>query len=340
MANGRIRLALLGAGIYARDAHLPALQALEDQFEIAAIYSRTEASAQRLAEKLPRPPAVYTDADALLARPDIDAVDIVLPITLLPGMIEKALAAGKHVISEKPAAPDVARGRALLDYKARFPDCVWMVAENFRYEPAYRRAAALLREGVIGRITLMQWTVNIALTDQQAYYHTGWRQQPEHQGGYLFDVGVHHAAALRGLFGEIARVSGFAIGQRADLPPLDTLVTALEFDSGLLGQYAVSFASQAPWQNYLHIVGEHGVLAVERPHLDIIRAGEPVERLPMWEVHERSTITMLRDFAAQVRGEQALHPDAAVQAVQDVAVVGATLRAAARGQIMAVERVI
>ena len=103
-----VRLGMIGAGLFARDAHVPALYSLDDDFVIAAVYSRTADSADKLNALLPEPADVYTDLDALLARDDIDAVDVLLPITLQPAIIQKALAAGKHVLSEKPVAPDVA----------------------------------------------------------------------------------------------------------------------------------------------------------------------------------------------------------------------------------------
>ena len=110
-----IRLGLIGAGVFMRDDHVPALKALTDRFDGVAVYSRTRTSAEALQAHLPHPADIYTDLDQLLARPDIEAVDIVLPIENLPWAVEKALAAGKHIISEKPITPDVATGRRMLE---------------------------------------------------------------------------------------------------------------------------------------------------------------------------------------------------------------------------------
>src|SRR5215470_566375 len=103
-----IRIALLGSGIFAHEAHAPALRQLAEDFEVAAIYSRSSEHAAALAVTFPGPVALYTDLSELLAREDIEAVDSVLPIAAQPAAVEAALRAGKHVISEKPAAPDVA----------------------------------------------------------------------------------------------------------------------------------------------------------------------------------------------------------------------------------------
>ena len=90
----------------------------------------SSASAGALADLLPQPVDVYQDIDALLERDDIEAVDIVLPISIQPEIVAKALAAGKHVISEKPVAPSVADGQQLVDLYRQYPDLVWMVAES------------------------------------------------------------------------------------------------------------------------------------------------------------------------------------------------------------------
>ncbi len=160
-----LRIGLIGAGLFAQDAHVPALQALGDTFEIAAIHSRTRAKADALAAQIGQTapaPDVVDDLDTLLARADIEAVDLVLPIQTLPGVIRQALAAGKHVISEKPAAPDLSTGRDLLAFYAQHPDQVWSVAENWRYEAAFLRAADLIRAGEIGQPVTCHWVLHTA----------------------------------------------------------------------------------------------------------------------------------------------------------------------------------
>ena len=89
-----IRLALIGAGVFARDAHLPSLLRHPDRFQIVAIYSRTKDTAHSLAEQIPYPVEIFTDLDELLARPDIEAVEILMPITAMPDAISKTLASG------------------------------------------------------------------------------------------------------------------------------------------------------------------------------------------------------------------------------------------------------
>lgn len=119
--------------------------------------------------------------DDLLARGDIHAVIIALPITVQPDIIRQCLAAGKHVLSEKPVAPSVAEGEQLIQayedtYKARL---VWRVAENFEAESAYRKVGDIVRSGLIGKVGW--WTLNSmgALGKESKWYKTPWRTVPE-----------------------------------------------------------------------------------------------------------------------------------------------------------------
>ncbi|MCS7070589.1 MAG: Gfo/Idh/MocA family oxidoreductase, partial [Anaerolinea sp.] len=157
-----ISIGIIGAGIFTRDAHLPALRALSDRFQIRAIYSRTRTNAEARAAEIGGGVAVYDDLDALLARPDLEAVAVVLPIEQLPDAVERALRAGKHVLSEKPIAPDVVTAQRLVDLHARHPAQVWMVGENWRYEAAFERAAELVTGGAIGRVLTVNWNIHIA----------------------------------------------------------------------------------------------------------------------------------------------------------------------------------
>jgi aryl-alcohol dehydrogenase-like predicted oxidoreductase len=70
---------------------------------------------------------------ALLARDDVKAVIILLPITVQPDVVRAALKAGKHVLSEKPVAPDVAAGATLIaEYRATYmpKGLIWVRARN------------------------------------------------------------------------------------------------------------------------------------------------------------------------------------------------------------------
>ena len=162
--------------------------------ELKAVYSRSEKSASELAafaqELLgyPASPSVYHDADphanldALLARPDIAAVAIALPINIQPTVIRKALAAGKHVLSEKPVGRDVATGLELIkDYESNFRSkgLIWRIAENFEVEPGYQAAAEVIHSGKIGKVAFFNARVVNFMEKSNKYYNTPWRTVPD-----------------------------------------------------------------------------------------------------------------------------------------------------------------
>ena len=137
--------------------HLPAIEA-SPALSLKAVYSRSQKSAEALAaaSKDPSSVAVYYDSpaaegkslDDLLRRDDIVAVDIALPIVHQPSVIEKAIKAGKHVLSEKPVAADIAGAEKLLAwYEGLGADKpLWAVAENFRFMGSLEYAAEQVKE--------------------------------------------------------------------------------------------------------------------------------------------------------------------------------------------------
>ena len=245
-----------------RDAHLPSLLRLGDRFAVTAIYSRTAAAATALAQSLPSPVKIYTDLAALLADPDNEAVDVMLPIDVMPEAVAQALDSGKHVISEKPLAADVATGRRLLSHYGQRNQQVWMVGENWRYEAAFLQAADLVRGGAIGRPITCHVAHYAPVLPTSKYYHSAWRRSGSFPGGYLLDGGIHQMAALRLIVGEIAEVSAMTTQRLPDLPPADTISATLHFANGALGTYLASYAVGAPWPAHLHVVGDKGSLRV------------------------------------------------------------------------------
>jgi len=134
-----INVALLGSGLFASGAYLPSLVANKSTTTLHTIWSRSQKSSDGLvaeAKKLGLLPAgQYGDEgmEAVLSNPDIDAVCLVLPITVQPELVLKALKAGKHVLSEKPLAKDVKGARELIaEYERVYKPkgLIWRVAES------------------------------------------------------------------------------------------------------------------------------------------------------------------------------------------------------------------
>jgi predicted dehydrogenase/threonine dehydrogenase-like Zn-dependent dehydrogenase len=145
-ASGKIRMALVGAGEFARGTHLPNLQKLSDQFEIRAICSRSGHNAKSTAKRFQAGYAA-TDYNQVLADPDVDAVIIATRHHLHAEMTLKALKAGKHVLVEKPLAITPEELNAIKDYCAETLDVpVLLTGFNRRFSPHIRRIKQIVEK--------------------------------------------------------------------------------------------------------------------------------------------------------------------------------------------------
>jgi predicted dehydrogenase len=126
---------------------------------LKAVYSRSLKSAKTITTESTNVDLYSDDSgsgkslDDLLARSDIQAVIIALPIKNQPDYIRKAMLTGKHVLSEKPIAENVKDARELLKWYRSEIDTqrvTWGVAENFRYLASYDHAAEAVKK--MGRI--------------------------------------------------------------------------------------------------------------------------------------------------------------------------------------------
>jgi predicted dehydrogenase len=160
---------------------------------LRAIYSRSEntatatatvaaaaAAALAISSQSRIKPDVYFDSpgadgksiDNLLARDDISAVIICLPIPVQAGIIQKAIAAGKHVLSEKPIARDIASARDLIAWVHRQPITpVWAVAENFRFNESVQYAAEQLR-CIGGQLVTFRLSFSNFISKENKYFQT------------------------------------------------------------------------------------------------------------------------------------------------------------------------
>lgn len=256
--------------------HLPAIEAAAD-LTLGAVYSRSQASAEALAAKAAdeaegKKPDVYYDSpataghslDDLLRRDDIPAVVLALPIVAQPAAITKTLAAGKHVLSEKPIAKDVATAKALI--ATRPGHGIWGVAENFRFlEPVTYAAERVRHMG--GTVTSFNMHLYTLIDDDDQFFNTAWRKVPAYQGGFLLDGGVHFVAGLRFLLAEagghdIRRVAAFTTLLQPKLAPVDTVQAVLTTNHGAIGSFAVSFGIAHKGGFQIEVVTTNGIVTM------------------------------------------------------------------------------
>lgn len=190
----RIRIGILGAARIAPSAVIAPARRLGIA-DVTAIAARSEERARAFAARHSIA-TVHADYAALVDDPEVDAVYIALPNSLHYGWSLRALAAGKHVLCEKPLTSNAAEAEAL----ARSADAsgrVLMEAMHSLYHPLLLRALDILRGGEIGRIERIEATFRTPMLrrkDIRFDYALG--------GGALVDLGCYMLSMTRVLSGE------------------------------------------------------------------------------------------------------------------------------------------
>jgi predicted dehydrogenase len=299
MAQGKIKVGIIGPGRIATMVHAPSLKLCPELCDVFAVASRTEAKATAFAAQwgIPR---VHADWRALLADPDIDAVVICPPSGSTAEMAKAAVAAGKHVLCEKPLGLTYAEARevaAAATGSAR----IHMVAFTFRFVPALRYLKRLVTEGHFGEIR--HWRMSY-FTDFMLDPATpvAWRNQRAQAGaGILADMGSHGIDFARYLLGDIAAVSGASrlyVRERASavggaLVPVDAddaCAFAVEFASGAIGTFdfnrAVAGRGGTGRANYqcieIHGTGGAAIYELIHPFELQISLGPAMTRTQQW----------------------------------------------------------
>ncbi len=175
---------------------------------------------------------IYPTLDEALADPKVDAVYVATPVYLHRPQTLAALAAGKHVLCEKPTALRPAEAEEMIA-AAKNAQRRLGVAFYRRMYPKVRHARRLIEEGRIGRVTLV-WAAAHNWFDAEALVHRNWFLDPKKSGGGpLMDIGCHRIDMLNFLFGE-PRVTGAVVGRQVhDYAVEDAATVTLEYPGAI-----------------------------------------------------------------------------------------------------------
>lgn len=264
-----MRVGIVGLGFGAQ-VHLPAFQS--EGWEVVAVCARTRDKAQQVADAA-GVKHVLTDPRELMARKDIDAVAISTPPSTHHPLSMAALAAGKHVICEKPFAMNVREAAEMRDLAARSGRTA-MIAHEFRYTPQRRYIKQLVADGHIGtfRLCTVELFLDRYVTPQPR--PSAWMAFHEHGGGILGALGSHYIDGLRDWFGEVASVHCQlatlrpdlvdASGKAAKAEAEDTFSFTLNFASGGMATMIASFAATPSRGARIVVMGDEGTLVAEQ----------------------------------------------------------------------------
>ena len=148
VSTGPVRVAVLGAGAWARHAHLPGYLR-DSRCKVVAIADPNRALAEQAATDFGIP-VIARDHTEVVGRDDVDMVDVCTPSATHFDLSMAALEAGKHVLCEKPVAFDY-RETLRAASIARSKKLKTRLGFTFRFSPAMQYMKALIDEGFIGR---------------------------------------------------------------------------------------------------------------------------------------------------------------------------------------------
>jgi predicted dehydrogenase len=180
-----LRLGVVGAGAVLQVAHLPILKK-QKGVDVLALCDTDVPKARALASRY-GVPSVYDDIQDLLGHETLDAVLICTPNHLHEPHINAALAAGLHVLVEKPAALTT-QGAQRVQRTAERSNRVVMVGMNHRYRPDTQAIRSFVQAGELGALHSIRAGWYLA---RPARAPLGWRQRREESGGgVLLDLGI------------------------------------------------------------------------------------------------------------------------------------------------------
>ena len=263
------RVAMLGSG-FPTQITIPALRA--ENWDVRALFSRNPDRAKQIAGEL-EIPHHSADATAIIKREDIDVVVVSTPTSTHHGFVLSALAAGKHVLCEKPLAFSLEQGREMLD-AAQASGLTAMCNFEFRFTEPRLHITRLVQEGRIG--TPQSAIATLVVTSPLSRSPLDWRSRRDMGGGALNEHGSHYFDALRSWMGEVTSVSCHLAGhethrtdpetgERLESDVDDFFSATLTFESGASALVGIVWSERVPASGALHLIGPGGTISHTGP---------------------------------------------------------------------------
>jgi predicted dehydrogenase len=243
-----------GFGLF---THVRALR--EAGFEVRAIVGRDRERTASRAAPLSIPVAATSLAEAL-ADPAIRLVTVATPPHAHYPVVMEAVAAGRHVVCEKPFAKDFAQAKAMLQ-AAEKAGVVHMLGAEFRFETEQALLRRVVLDGLIGEPKhFLRIYHQPGLQDPNEKL-SDWWEDADQGGGFLGAFGAHMIDQVRSTLGEIVRVSGtlqtLAPG-RPNMTADDCYTVQFETERGAQGVLVAAMASPGPLIMGTKITGAAG----------------------------------------------------------------------------------
>ncbi len=294
-----------------------------DALNLSGIYDIRSERADRAAaaQRIDR---VYPDYEAMLDDVDIDLIVIGTPDYEHAGQAIQAMEAGKHVLSEIPAAYEMAELERLVALEERTGN-VYAMGNEVRWFPYLEAAKQMAMDGYWGELFHSEagYLHNLRMEgwreteDETSEPH--WRFDPKRPQTTFLGGGPHAFDTLRWLTGETNWVEVFAYGNAPYItghPEPGNTVAILKGSSGLISKVEASYVMARPYSLYFNLFGDKGTFETSRieseglyfsekiPHMERMeRLAVPYATRPGYESdgHGSSEIHMVEDLVAAIR---------------------------------------
>ena len=299
-----LRLAFLGCGSIT-EGHSRNLRSL--RHEIVCSYASRDASKAEAYRRRYHGIASYSSYAAAIADGRVDAVLVAVPPRFHLELTLQALAAGKHVIVEKPAFPRMEDYRAAVEQRDRAKRVV-LVGENDHYKPLAVRLRKLLADGVIGEMVFAHFTTLV----KKLKSADDWRNDETMAGGdAFFEEGIHwlHVAGSLGPQIVPATIRGYRPSvSRSDVRSGDTraksMMVAFAYENGAVGAlyYSREVPSLLRGLRVSKLFGREGIITFESNGAFVIVRGRGLPRVIVPGFRDiRGFQAMYHDFLRAVR---------------------------------------
>lgn len=263
----KVRIGIIGMGNMGKFHADYLLAGKVTRTELAAVCSTSPAKLEKY-----KPVKIFGDGEKLIQSPEIDAVVIATPHYQHTSLGIAALAAGKHVMVEKPISAHKADAERLIAARKKHPHLVFGAMFQLRAEPRYTKLRKLIQSGDLGEIVRINWIITDWYRTEAYYASGGWRATWKGEGGgVLLNQCLHQLDTLQWLCGMPKRVRGFCqIGRYHNIEVEDNVSIYLEWPNGATGVF-VSSTGETPGTNRFEICGTRGKIVLENNKLTFTR---------------------------------------------------------------------
>jgi predicted dehydrogenase len=334
----RLRVGMVGYG-WAAGAHIGALD-LIDRFEVAAICTSREVDAAELERAHGRPIEIVRSVEELLARPDIDVIDLCSRSNLHASQAIAAARAGKHLIIEKPISLSLEDLRA-VEEAVRAAGVRTCVCLQVRFSPQFTMTRSLVGGGLIGPVHYAEVDYFHNIGPEVSQYE--WNLRSDGGGSSLLTAGCHALDGLLMFMDEpVTEVTSYATGSphpnfsRYEYPT--SSVTILRFAGGAVGKVASIVDAHQPYYLRVHLVGSEGTIldgklwSKQVAGLDPDRWSELGVQLESLNVVEEPYLLQFQEFADALEGDREMALTSLADSARTFEVVFAADRSAELGR--------